>query len=70
MSCYPREGAMSKTLEEMIRNPRISNAVKIDRPCNEEYYRLCREKGNSEIQEIMRGYDLARIEAANIYVRG
>ena len=61
---------MSRTLEDMIRNPRKSNAVKIDRPCNDEYYRLCREKGNAEIREIMRDHDLARIEAADIWVRG
>lgn len=50
----------------------IGKAIKseqIESPTNEDYRRLCLEKGNKEIKEIMYCYTEAMKEAGNIFVK-
>jgi hypothetical protein len=43
---------------------------KIDSPTNDDYKRICLEKGNHEIREIMLCYTEAMKEAGKIFVKG
>lgn len=42
---------------------------RIDSPTNEDYKRICLEKGNNEIKEIMLCYTEAMKEAGKIFVK-
>lgn len=42
---------------------------KIDSPTNDDYKRICLEKGNNEIKEIMLSYTEAMKEAGKIFVK-